>query len=96
MSKQSTTDFLKSYSFNTPAQIAEAQDLARTLKTTNKNLIYKVGWLFAVYIKDPYAELGDVCSHFPIKKSPHIFTGTDLLRHYPSAALLFAYTCSHP
>jgi hypothetical protein len=35
MSKQSTTDLLKYYSFNTPTQIVEAQDLARECVAKN-------------------------------------------------------------
>ena len=66
------------------------------LKTANKKLTYKVGWLFAVNIKDPLRRTGrgiGETSLYPIH--PAIFTETDPYTHYPSVSLLLAYTDLH-
>jgi hypothetical protein len=44
-------------------------------------------------MEDPLRKTGRGMLKLPCEKyTPHIFTGTDLLRHYPSGRLLFANT----
>jgi len=55
-------------------------------KTTNKNLIYKVGWLFEKNVM-PLKTSTTLAYLTGEKIHPDIFMGTYLCRHYPSVYL---------